>query len=170
MAVRVFLPAFALLLCAPAHGRDAADAEESSSYLKQASCTKGPLRLQLPKSYPALKRMAVLKREKILGEDDIGGRRAVARELRFVGAELVVYTSPDKPGQYRLARATFTTPRWRIMGPLRVGTSTSVALKGLGVKPVPRNGELTLEGDQDAILLTIAGGRVQEIDYECATE
>ncbi|HWA36362.1 MAG TPA: hypothetical protein VG873_00725 [Burkholderiales bacterium] len=140
--------------------------EEVSAYGKNVSCTTGPYRVKLPKSYRALKRLAVLKRERLVREEDGGA----LRELRFVGAELLVFTSRDKPDQYTLARATFTTSKWRIMGPLRVGAPASLAVKGLPVKPVPRYGEITLEGDGDAILLTVAGGRVQEIDYECGTE
>ena len=140
--------------------------EQVSAYAKQVSCTSGPYRIKLPKSYRALKRMALLKREKILSEEADGS----TRELRFVGAELVVFLSAERTDQYTLARATFTTAKWRIMGPLRVGAPASLALKGLPVKPVPRYGEVIIEGDEDAILLTLAGGRVQEIDYECGTE
>ena len=140
--------------------------EQVTAYAKQVSCTSGPYRVKLPKSYRALKRMALLKREKVLSEEPDGS----TRELRFVGAELVVFLSAERPDQYTLARATFMTAKWRIMGPLRVGAPASLALKGLPVKPVPRYGEITIEGDEDAILLTVAGGRVQEIDYECGTE
>ena len=133
---------------------------------KQVSCTSGPYRLKLPKSYAALKRLAVLKREKVLGEE--GG--STARELRFVGLEMVVYTSAARPGQYQVARATFTTPKWRIMGPLRVGAPAALALKELKLRHVPRHGEIVLEGEADSVLLSVAGGKVQEIDYECATE
>jgi hypothetical protein len=154
----------ALLFAAGAQAQP--DEEEVSAYAKQVSCTSGPYRVKLPKSYRALKRMALLKREKVLGEDAEGS----TRELRFVGAELVVFLSAERPDRYTLARATFTTGKWRIMGPLRVGAPASLALKGLPVKPVPRYGEVTIEGDEDSILLTLAGGRVQEIDYECGTE
>jgi hypothetical protein len=141
--------------------------EEVTAYAKQVSCTAGPYRIKLPKSYRALKRMALLKREKVLEEDAENGARTQTRELRFVGAELVVFTSSERPERYTLARATFTTSKWRIMGPLRVGAPATLALKGLPLKPVPRHGEVTLEGDSDSILVTLAGGRVQAIDYEC---
>ncbi len=144
--------------------------EEITAYAKQVSCTSGPYRIKLPKSYKALKRMALLKREKILAEEEQAGTRTTARELRFVGLEMVVYTSSQRPDHYQLGRATFTTPKWRIMGPLRVGAPLSLAVKGLAVKPLPRHGEVTLEGDHDSILLSVAGGRVQEIDYECSTD
>ncbi len=144
--------------------------EEVAAYAKQVSCTSGPYRVKLPKSYRALKRLALLKREKVLEEQEQDGVRTATRELRFVGAELVVFTSSDQPERYTLARATFTTSKWRIMGPLRVGSPARLALKGLPVAPVPRHGAVVLEGDSDAILVTLAGGRVQEIDYECGTE
>jgi len=136
----------------------------------KVSCARGPYRVKLPRTYQALRRMATLKRERVLYQEDAGGHRVAARELRFVGLEMVVFTSSDKPGRYQLARIAVLTPRWRITGPLRVGTTTAVALKGVPLKPMPRDGEITLEGEHDSILLTVAGGRVQAIDYECATE
>jgi hypothetical protein len=168
--VRLLLPALLAGLLAAGGAAAQPEEEEVAAYAKQVSCTSGPYRVKLPKSYRALKRMALLKREKVLEEEDQGERTLVSRELRFVGAELVVFTTSDRPDRYTLARATFTTAKWRIMGPLRVGAPAGLALKGLPVKPVPRYGEVTIEGDEDAILLTVAGGRVQEIDYECGTE
>jgi hypothetical protein len=164
MAVRALLAAVLFLVFGSATAQP--EEEEVSAYAKNVSCTTGPYRIKLPKSYRALKRLAVLKRERLLREEGDGA----IRELRFVGAELVVFTSREKPDHFTLARATFTTSKWRIMGPLRVGAPAALAVKGLEVKPLPRFGEITLEGDGDAILLTVAGGRVQEIDYECGTE
>lgn len=158
----------ALLVAAGAQAQP--EEEEISLQSSQVSCTTGPYRIKLPKTYSALRRMAVLKREKSLGEEHALGQTMMVRELRFVGLEMVVYTSSDKPNQFQLARATFTTPKWRIMGPLRVGAPASLALKGLRPRDLPRFGEVTLEGEHDSILLTVAGGRVQEIDYECATD
>jgi hypothetical protein len=168
MALRLLLLALALLAAKQAAAQP--EEEEISLRSSQVSCTSGPYRIKLPKTYSALRRMAVLKREKSLGEEHARGETVTARELRFVGLEMVVYTSSGKPNQFQLARATFTTPKWRIMGPLRVGAPASLALQGLRPRDLPRFGEVTLEGEHDSILLTVAGGRVQEIDYECATD
>jgi hypothetical protein len=149
---------------------DEDDEEELTVQVKQVSCSKGPYRVNLPKTYAALKKIGVLKRERVLYQEDVGTHRVAARELRFVGLEMVVYTSSDRPGRYQLARIAVLTPKWRLTGPLRVGTAASAALKGVPVKTLPRNGEITLEGDGDSILLTVTGGRVQAIDYECATD
>lgn len=138
--------------------------EEISIQSSRVSCTKGPYRIRLPKSYKALRRMAVLKREKVLEE----GEHGTFRELRFVGLELVVHTTPGDPDRYQLARAFFSTSKWRIMGPLRVGAPARLALKDLKPKSVPRFGAVTLEGDADSVLLTVAGGRLQEVEYECS--
>lgn len=156
-----------LLALLPAHSLSQPEEEELTVQARQASCTGGPYRLKLPKSYRALRRLAVLKREKVLSEDAQG---VAARELRFVGLELVVFTRADRPDEYQLARAYFTTAKWRIMGPLRVGAPATLALKDLGLRGIPRYGEVTLEGETDSILLGVAGGRIREIDYECATE
>jgi hypothetical protein len=161
--------AAALLLAGTLAAGGAQAQEEVAIQATQVSCTSGPYRIKLPKSYKALRRMALLKREKVLNEEDHGSYRTHARELRFVGLEMVVFTTTGKPDHYQLARATFTTSKWRIMGPLRVGAPASLALKGLA-KAIPGHAEVTLEGDQDSVLLTVAGGRIQEIDYECNVE
>jgi hypothetical protein len=169
--VAVRRAALLLFLLVPGVAAAQPEEEEVSVQAKQVSCTSGPYRIKFPKSYKALKRMAVLKREKVLSEEEAaGGERTTARELRFVGLEMVVYTSSERPDHYQLARATFTTSKWRIMGPLRVGAPIALAVKGLPVKPMPRFGEVTLEGENDSILLSVAGGRVQEIDYECSID
>jgi hypothetical protein len=170
MALRAGVLVISLFMAGPAFAQSDDEEEEVSVQAKQVSCSKGPFRVKLPKTYAALKRMGTLKRERVLYEEDLGTHRVAARELRFVGLEMVVYTSSGKPGQYQLARIAVLTPRWRITGPLRVGTATGVALKGIPVKPMPRNGEITLEGEHDSILLTVGGGRLQAIDYECATD
>lgn len=159
--------ALVLALLLPGSAFSQPEEEELTVQSAQVSCTHGPYRLKLPKSYGALKRMAVLKREKVLAEHAQGG---TARELRFVGLELVVYTHTERPDQYQLARAFVTTSKWRLAGPLRVGAPASLALKELKLQNIPRYGEVTMEGEGDAILLSVAGGRIQEIDYECATE
>ncbi|HYD56572.1 MAG TPA: hypothetical protein VEB41_06670 [Burkholderiales bacterium] len=161
MAVRLLL-----LLLVPAIALAQPEEQDVSVQSSKVSCTSGPYRVKLPKTYKGLRRMAVLKREKVLDESDYG----TFRELRFVGLELVVLTKPGRPNDYQLARAFFTTSKWRIMGPLRVGAPARLALKGLPVSPMPRFGSVTLEGDADSVLLTVSGGRLQEIEYECATD
>jgi hypothetical protein len=132
----------------------------------EPSCTDGPYRLKLPKSYKALRTIGHLRRERVVKTEDSG----VQRELRFNGLELIVLTSPDKPGQYVVSRAVVSAPSWKIAGPLRVGTSARIALKGLQPKQLPRDGELEFNGDRDSIRVNLSRGRILDFEYSCSTD
>ena len=129
----------------------------------QVSCTSGPYRLQLPKTYKALRTMGQLRRERVLKTAESG----VLRELRFNGLELEVVTPPSKPNQYVVSRAIVTTRAWRIAGPLRVGTPARGALKALQPKSVPNDGEVELNGEGDSVRVNVARGRVLDFEYSC---
>lgn len=132
----------------------------------QVSCTSGPYRLQLPKTYKALRTMGQLRRERVLKTAESG----VLRELRFNGLELEVVTPPSKPNQYVVSRAIVTTRTWRIAGPLRVGTPARGALKALQPKSVPNDGEVELNGEGDSIRVNVARGRVLDFEYSCNSD
>lgn len=152
---------------APAFEIPAEGTEESLAVAK-LSCTSGPWRIKLPSSYRALRSLAKLKREKLHGEEDAGTYRAQHRSLRFVGLELFVVTHSNKPDRYVLSGAVITTPAWRLAGPLRVGAPAGTAFKGLELKELAPDAEIELTGEADTIRITLAGGRIQEVEYDCA--
>ena len=137
----------------------------AQAYVAAVSCTSGPYRVKLPKSYRAVRGLGHLRRERVLKTDDTGTHR----ELRFNGLELVVVTSLEKPSDYRLEKAILSGSNWRIAGPLRVGTSGRIALRGLLNDP-PRDGEVELAGDRDSIRVNLAAGRVLDVEYTCSVE
>ena len=132
----------------------------------EPSCTSGPYRLKLPKSYKALRGIGTLLRERVRTTDD----KMTQRELRFNGLELVVLSPSDKPNEYVVSSAVVSTARWKISGPLRVGTSAKIALKGLQPKAPPSDGELEFNGDKDSIRVTLQRGRVLDFEYSCSTD
>lgn len=142
----------------------------AQTYVADLSCTTGPYRVKLPKTYRALRFLAPLKRERVLQKEEQDGHTVTYRELRFSGLELEVVTDSDKPNQYVLSSAVLSTPAWRIGGQLRVGTSARIALKGLVRQAVPPDGELEFNGDADSIRVTLSRGRVLDVEYSCATE
>ena len=141
--------------------------EEVMAQVKSVSCTAGPYRLKLPPTYRALRALGPIKREKTLRIED--GKMEL-RSLRFNGLEFVVLVDPRKPDSYQVVTATFSNRRWRIAGPLRVGAPRASALQGVNLAGVPRDAELTLEGQGDSILLTVLAGRIQQIEYDCGGE
>lgn len=161
----IFLIVAALVFSPCVHAAE----EPTSTYVAKLSCTSGPYRIKLPKSYKALRALAPLKREKTLAVRDLGTHQAYERELRFAGLELVVITYSNKPDQYLLSRASLSSPKWKIGGQLRIGSQATSALRGMPIKEIPKNAELELNGDADSIHVAVSGGRVQEVDYECYT-
>lgn len=139
----------------------------AQTYVAELSCTSGPHRVRLPKSYKALRTLGQLRRERVLKTEEQGTHTVTHRELRFNGLELVVLTSSDKSTQYVLSRAILSGPTWKIGGPLRVGSPARAALKGLQAKDLPRDGELEFSGDKDSIRVNLAAGRVLDVEYSC---
>lgn len=164
-----FAPALLAAALAMAASAAAAQApEDVVTQVKAVSCTAGPYRLKLPPTYRALRTLGPIKREKTLRVEE--GGKTELRSLRFNGLEFVVLVDPRKPNAYQVVTATFSNSRWRLAGPLRVGTPLATALKGLNLTGVPRDAELTLEGEADSILLTVLAGRIQQIEYDCGGE
>jgi hypothetical protein len=143
----------------------AATGANAQSKAAEPSCTNGPYRLKLPKSYKGLRTMGHLRRERVVKSEG----SVVQRELRFNGLEIVVLTTADKPNHYVVSRAVVSTANWRIAGPLRVGTSAKIALKGLQSKERPSDGELEFNGDKDSIRVTLSRGRILDFEYTCVS-
>lgn len=141
---------------------------KAETYVAALSCTNGPYRLTLPKSYKSVRTLGRLMRERILKTEDLGTHTVSHRELRFNGLELVLVTSSNRPNRYVVSRAIVSSRAWRIAGPLRVGSPAKSALRGLA-KESPKEGELEFGGDTDSIRVTLAAGRVLDVEYSCHT-
>ena len=152
----------AYLLIVPALAAAAVHAHAQSK-AAEPSCTAGPYRLKLPKSYKALRGIGTLRRERVQRAD----HGMEERELRFNGLELVVLAQAGK-SEYTVQKAIVTTSNWRIAGPLRVGTAARIALKGLTPSALPADGELEFAGEMDSIRVSLARGRVLDFEYSCS--
>ena len=136
----------------------------------EPSCTTGPYRLQLPKSYAAVRRLGTLRRDRIVKTEDLGTHTLTHRELRFNGLELELVTSSDKPNQYVVSRAIVSSRAWRIGGPLRVGASVKTALKGLKATDLTSDREMEFSGEKDSIRVNVARNRILDFEYLCSTD
>ena len=135
----------------------------------EPSCTSGPYRLQLPKSYSAVRRMGHLRRERVIRTEDLGTHTLTYRELRFNGLELELVTSSDQPNRYVVSRAIVSSRAWRIGGPLRVGAPVRSALKGLKATDLTSDREMEFSGEKDSIRVNVARNRVLDFEYLCST-
>jgi hypothetical protein len=157
------------LLISAALATAAADAGAQSKAVAEPSCTSGPYRLQLPKSYAAVRRLGTLRRDRIVKTEDLGTHTLTYRELRFNGLELELVTSSDKPNQYVVSRAIVSSRAWRIGGPLRVGASVKTALKGLKATDLTSDREMEFSGEKDSIRVNVARSRILDFEYLCST-
>jgi hypothetical protein len=142
------------------------DATAQSYTVADLSCTKGPYRLKLPKSYRAVRGLGTIRRDRVLKIEDRGPYTATHRELRFNGLEIELVTFSNEPGRYALTKAIITTSNWRIAGALRVGAPAKSALRGLANQS-PRDGELEFSGATDTVRVNLAAGRVLDVEYSC---
>lgn len=142
----------------------------AQTYVEKLSCTEGPYRVQLPKSYKAVRGLGQLRRERVLKTEEQGTHTVTHRELRFNGLELVLVTSSEKPNRFVLSKAILSSRAWRIGGPLRVGSPARSALKGLQARDLPRDGELEFSGERDSVRVNLAAGRVLDVEYSCSVE
>jgi hypothetical protein len=154
------------LLIAAALGLASFDATAQSYSVADLSCTKGPYRLKLPKSYRAVRGLGTIRRDRVLKIEDRGPYTATHRELRFNGLEIELVTFSNEPGRYALTKAIITTSNWRIAGALRVGAPAKSALRGLANQS-PRDGELEFSGATDTVRVNLAAGRVLDVEYSC---
>lgn len=154
------------LLIAAALGLASFDATAQSYTVADLSCTKGPYRLKLPKSYKAVRGLGTIRRDRVLKVEDHGTYTATHRELRFNGLELELVTFSNQPGHYALTKAIISTRNWRIGGALRVGAPAKSALRGLANES-PRDGELEFSGATDSLRVNLAAGRVLDLEYSC---
>jgi hypothetical protein len=151
---------------AAALGLASFDATAQSYSVADLSCTKGPYRLKLPKSYRAVRGLGTIRRDRVLKIEDRGPYTATHRELRFNGLEIELVTFSNEPGRYALTKAIITTSNWRIAGALRVGAPAKSALRGLANQS-PRDGELEFSGATDTVRVNLAAGRVLDVEYSC---
>lgn len=159
---------FALAVAAIALG-SSVQAADNVTYVEQLNCTNGPYRIKLPKSYKAVRTLAPIKKEEILRTEDWDTYKAQYRSLSFEGLELAVVTFSNDPDRYLLSSATLSGPAWKMAGRLKVGNSAKFALRGFPVKAIPSDGKISFGGDSDSIHITLSGGRVTEVDYDCYT-
>jgi hypothetical protein len=138
----------------------------AQTYVADLSCTQGPYRLKLPKSYRAVRGLGTIRRDRVLKIEDRGTYTATYRELRFNGLEIELVTFSNEPGRYALTKAIITTRNWRIAGALRVGAPARSALRGLANQS-PRDGELEFSGATDSLRVNLAAGRVLDVEYSC---
>ena len=167
--MRAVKPAFALVLAClialPAWGRG-----NISHFVDKLSCDSGPYGLKLPKTYDELRKIAPLKSERLIREQDFGTYRARHRELVFNGLKLSVVTSSDEPETYQVTSAEIRSAAWKIAGPFRYGAALPAVVGDVQTKTIRSGALVEFAGDEDLVRVQLKGHRVTSLTYLCVPD
>jgi hypothetical protein len=162
-------PAFALvlacLIAVPAFGRG-----NISHFVDKLSCESGPYSLKLPKTFDELRKIAPLKSERLVREQDFGTYRARHRELVFNGLKLSVVTYSDQPETYQVAAAEIRSPAWKIAGPFRYGAALPAVVGDIHTKSLRSSATVEFAGEEDLVRVQLKGHRVAALTYLCVPD
>jgi hypothetical protein len=161
--------ALALVLAAfvasPALGRG-----NISHFIDKLSCDSGPYSLKLPKTYEELRKLAPLKGERLVREQDFGTYRARYRELVFNGLKLSVVTYSDQPETFQVSLAEIRSPQWKIAGPFRYGQALPAVVGDVATKTLRSTATVEFSGTEDVVRVQLKGRRVAALTYLCVPD
>ena len=155
----------AALVATPALGRG-----NISHFVDKLSCDSGPYGLKLPKTYDELRKIAPLKSERVIREQDFGAYRARHRELVFNGLKLSVVTYSDQPESYQVSGAEIRSPQWKIAGPFRYGAALPAVVGDVHTKTLKSSATVEFSGDEDTVRVHLKGRRVASLTYLCVPD
>ena len=155
----------ACLVAAPAWGRG-----NVSHFVDKLSCDSGPYGLKLPETYDALRKLAPLKSERLVRDQDFGTYRARHRELTFNGLKLAVVTYSNDPEKYQVASAEIRSPQWKIAGPFRQGHALPAVVGDVPTKSLASGATVEFAGKEDVVRVQLRGRRVTALTYLCVPD
>ena len=157
-AAAAFLALFAL--CAHARGN-------TSYFVDKLSCDSGPYSLKLPKTYDELRKIAPLKGEMVVREQDLGEYKARYIDLIFNGLRLGVVTHSNDEGGYQVTSAEIRSASWRIAGPFRYGQALPPMVGDVQTKTFSSGATVEFSGNEDTVRIKLKGRRIFGLSYLC---
>jgi hypothetical protein len=155
----------ACVLAVPAWGRG-----NTSHFIDKLSCDSGPYGLKLPKTYDELRKLAPLKGERLVREQDFGTYRARYSELIFNGLKLSVVTYSDQPDTFQVSGAEIRSPQWKIAGPFRYGQALPPVVGDVATKTLKSSATIEFSGTEDVVRVQLRGRRVAALTYLCVPD
>jgi hypothetical protein len=156
---------FVLLAALPAWGRG-----DTSHFIDKLSCDSGPYALKLPETYDALRKLAPLKGEKLVREQDLGSYRARYRDLLFNGLRLGVVTYSNDPEKFQVVSAEIRSPQWKIAGPFRQGYPLPKHVGDVDTKSIRSSSTVEFSGNEDTVRVRLVGRKVSVLTYLCVPD
>ncbi len=144
-------------------------AEQSESLLDRAAridrfVDEGPQFLG-KKTLPELRKLGVLKREKVEKSPNphIPGKVVEYRTLVFDGLE--IYGDVHEPQKLAPIRVVVTSSKWQIQNGLSVGSPETSVTEALGKPNKVHGGSLEYCGETDCVYFFTAKGKVTKIEF-----
>jgi len=142
------------------------EASASDVYDGSFNCDSGPLSATLPSKYPELLALGKSVRVADGAVRDYGTYKVTQRALEFEGLRIVAYVFSNDPDRYLLSSVVISDSRWKL-GPLWVGQLAQSALNHEGWQAPPVDGSWELSGDSQSVSVTIKGGSISRVTYNC---
>ena len=155
----------AVCVALPAWGRG-----NTSHFIDHLSCDSGPYSLKLPKTYDELRKIAPLKSERLVRDQDLGAYRARHRELVFNGLRLGVVTYSNEPEKYHVSSAEIRSSQWKIAGPFRQGHALPAVVGDVATKTLKSSATVEFAGKEDVVRVQLVGRRVATLTYLCVPD
>jgi len=152
------------LVALPAFGRG-----NTSHFVDKLSCDSGPYKLKLPESYDELRKIAPLKSERLVRDQDFGPYRARHRELVFNGLRLGVVTYSNEPEKYHVSSAEIRSSQWKI-APFRQGHALPPRVGDVDTKALKSTSTIEFNGTEDVVRVKLVGRRVATLTYLCVPD
>ena len=152
----------ACLVALPAQGKG-----NTSHFVDQLSCDSGPYKLKLPETYDELRKIAPLKSERLVRDQDLGQYRARHRELVFNGLRLGVVTYSNEPEKYHISSAEIRSAQWKIASPFRQGQALPARVGDVDTKALKGTSTIEFSGKEDVVRVQLVGRRVASLIYLC---
>jgi hypothetical protein len=148
----------------------ASAAKNVSHFVDQLACDSGPYGLKLPKTYEEVRKIAPLKSERVLREEDVGPYRMQYRELLFSGLKLGVVTYSDDPARFDVTSAEIRASSWKIAGPFRQGQVLPAKVGDIATKTLASTATVEFAGEEDLVRVHLVGRRVSVLTYLCVVD
>lgn len=161
LATAALLALFAL--CAYARGN-------TSHFVDKLSCDSGPYGLKLPETYKELRKIAPLKAERLVREQDLGPYKARYVDLLFNGLRLGIVTYSNDEQHYQVTSAEIRSPQWRIAGPFRQGQALPARVGDVPTNGLRGSSTVEFNGDEDTVRVKLSGRRISVLTYLCVPD
>ena len=157
--------ALLVLFALNAHARG-----NTSHFVDKLSCDSGPYGLKLPETYKELRRIAPLKAERVIREQDLGPYKARYVDLIFNGLRLGIVTYSNDEQHYQVTSAEIRSPQWRIAGPFRQGQALPARVGDVQTQGLRGSSTVEFSGDEDTVRVKLSGRRISTLTYLCVPD